>query len=917
MLKCVGKEILHQIPVYHGDTSFDSSPKTLVSVYNNLMCGIAGFTGFENKKLLKEMSLCMQHRGPDGDGFFEAPDIGMLNRRLAIIDRKGGDQPIYNEDKTVSVVYNGEIYNYRELRAELEKVGHRFKTNADTEVIVHGYEEWGDTCFDRFNGMFGIALYDSKRKRMLLARDHFGIKPLYFATGVMPDSKKNSLVFGSEIKPILLSGIVEKKPNDKTLYRYLQYRIHDESRHTFFEGISRLLPGEYLVWENNTHTIKRFSHLADELQKIGKDAKEISEQDTSLFREKLIEAIRMRLVSEVPVGTCLSGGLDSSTVVAIANKLLHDNAKDTESLGRTQKAYSAVFPGSVNDEEKYIEALMKKTKNVDSIKIYPKPEEFFEEIEDFIKYQEEPTISTGPYAQYKVMERAHKDVTVLLDGQGADEMMAGYLPYYFVYLRQLKKQGKWGTLIQECLSSMDVLSKFGIMKLTQLLGFTKSLNPSSLLNNSFVENHRNEKFPVVSDNVKDRLIQDIFGNSLQSLLRYEDKNAMRFSIEGRVPFLDINLVRFLFSLSDEAIIKDGWNKAILRNAFRDVLPEIISERRNKIGFTTPEHEWFMRMKNRIYGIFLSESFANRPYVNQPAVIKAFEEFIQGKNDDTLLFWRLLNLEIWMRVYFDGDFNEGKKPVEEKRKGDFDANKDKKIEITVDGDVYSRFPIQTALFEKGDDYATKVAQVVQSFRKKLDEEKPVLSGKKWIAIISEKVVAISQGRSYFIWDIHPGFMAKTLAGFVKKTPYGIGLGSPWTMQLAINEVGLPRVLFAAVASVITKPFGVSGTFYHIVGRTVASIDGPTEYSLYPSNVSAKLGPKEPEKAAQQIAESIRATVTQKEQTHFMGAVIIDANDLGRDILGNASDLTDSQIAEIMRDNPMGQGSEQTPVVYCCW
>lgn len=881
------------------------------------MCGIAGFTGFDDKKLLREMSTCMQHRGPDGDGFFETQDVGMLNRRLAIIDRKGGDQPIYNEDKTVAVVYNGEIYNYRELREELEKAGHTFATHADTEVIVHGYEEWGDTCFDRFNGMFGVALYDLKKKRLILARDHFGIKPVYFATGTRAGSKKNALVFGSEIKPILLSGIVEKKPNEKTLYRYLQYRIHDEGRDTFFDGISRLLPGEYMVWENNEYEIKKYSSLAHDLKKRGENPKELSAEDVTTFREKLIEAIRMRLVAEVPVGTCLSGGLDSSTVVAIANKLLHDHAKDTESLGKTQKAYSAVFPGSVNDEEKYITALLKKTKNVDSIKIYPKPEEFFEEIEDFIKYQEEPTISTGPYAQYKVMERAHKDVTVLLDGQGADEMMAGYLPYYFVYLRQLKKQGKWGTLLSECFSSMDVLSKYGMMKLRMMLGFNKSIHPSSLLNSSFVKKYQKERFPVISDNVKERLIQDIFGNSLQSLLRYEDKNAMRFSIEGRVPFLDFNLVRFLFSLPDEVIIKNGWNKAILRNAFRDVLPEIISERRNKIGFTTPEHEWFMRMKNRIYGIFMSESFANRPYVNQSAVVKAFEEFIQGKNDDTLLFWRLLNMEIWMRIYFDRDFNEEQKKPEKVKKGDFDPNLDKTIEIEVEGDTYNRFPIQTELFEKGDDFVKKVSQEVLNFRSKLVQQKAKLKDHSWVAIVSEKVVAISQGRSYFIWDINPGVMAKTLSKFVKKTPYGIGLGSPWTMQLAINEVGLPKILFAALASVVTKPFGMSGTFYHIAGRTVASIDGPTEYSLFPSNVSAKLGPKEPGKAAKQIADAIREGLSKSEMEGFLGAVIIDANDLGRDILGNASDLTDAHIAQIMRDNPMGQGSEQTPVVYCCW
>jgi asparagine synthase (glutamine-hydrolysing) len=228
-------------------------------------------------------------------------------------------------------------------------------------------------------------------------------------------------------------------------------------------------------------------------------------------------------------------------------------------------------------------------------------------------------------------------------------------------------------------------------------------------------------------------------------------------------------------------------------------------------------------------------------------------------------------------------------------------------------VWHRYPIKTELFANGDDYASKITQEVVLFRKRLLKNKSALGDNRWIVIVSEKIVAISQGRSYFIWDINPTFWAKTLSRFVTRTPYGIGLGSPWTMQLALNEVGLPRILCAAVASIVTKPFGLKGVFYRIAGRTVASIDGPTEYSLYPSNVSAKLGPKNPDKAAQKIRTVLESQLSLKERSLFDGVVIIDANDLGRDILGNATQFSDSDIAEIMRDNPMGQGSEQTPVV----
>lgn len=873
------------------------------------MCGIGGYYGFKDDNLIKQMSQLMEHRGPDGEGIYKHNIVTLLSRRLAIIDRKGGDQPIYNEDKSVVVVYNGEMYNYRELREELEAKGHVFKTKSDTEVIVHGYEEWGDTCFDRYNGMFGIALYDIKRNRMLLVRDHFGIKPFYYAF----DKNNNSnLLFASELKPILESGLVDKKPNDRIIYRYLKYRIHDEGEETFFAGIKRLLPGQMMIVDKSGVQLKSYTNLKERLKTM-KVKEDFTEDDKKKFKAKLIQSIQRRLVAEVPVGTCLSGGLDSSTVVAVVNKLLAEHSKDTDSLGKTQKAYSAVFPGSVNDEEKYVDALIKKLKNIESIKIKPKPEEFFEDLEDFVKYQEEPTISTGPYAQYQVMRRAHKDVTVLLDGQGADEMMAGYLPYYFVYLKQLWKQGNIGTLLREVITSSDILSKLFWQKLMTQIGVNKSVAISDLLRGTFKEKYTKEKFVTCSDDLKERLVEDVFGNSLQALLRYEDKNAMRFSIEGRVPFLDFELVEMLFQLPDEAILKDGWNKAILRYAADEYLPEMITKRRNKIGFTTPEHEWFLRMKNRIYGIFLSESFSNRPYFNQQAVVKAFEEFIQGKNDDTMLFWRLLNVEIWMRIYFD----EKKEEVEKKERGEFEANADKKIEIDVNGSEYLRYPVKTELFEKGDNFAEKLARSVADYRKKLLEKYSKHENKKWIAIVSEKIVAISQGRSYFIWDINPSWWAKTLSKFVKRTPYGIGLGSPWTMQLAIQEVGLPRVLFASLISIVTKPFGTSGIFYKIVGRTVASIDGPTEYSLYPSNVSAKLGPVEPTKAAQNIRKEIKEKLGKKHTENFEGVVIIDANDLGRDILGNASELSDETVAQIMRDNPMGQGSEQTPLVVCVY
>jgi len=949
------------------------------------MCGIAGFYGFRNDELIKKFSKELEHRGPDGEGFYLDDSVTLLNRRLAIIDRKGGDQPIFNEDGSIVIVFVGEIYNFLEQREKLIKLGHKFRTRTDTEVVVHAYEQWGEKSFDRHNGMFVFALYDKKKDKLLLVRDHFGIKPLYFAildsvsdsfpsvlepeeTGKIlraagsPSSstpKITKLIFSSEIKPIINSSLIKKKPNDRIIYRYLKYRIHDDQRETFFAGINRLMPGEFMTIQNSEFRIQNYTNLKNELLNSrnpeGSQARNLSKKNIAEFHNKLTEAIKLRLISEVPVGTCLSGGLDSSTIVATVNKLLKEKVKEAGSVGKIQNTFSAVFPGGSNNEENYIDELVKnlsRTKLRDH-KVKPTPEEFFKEIEEFIRTQEEPTISTGPYAQYKVMQEAHKYVTVLLDGQGADEMMAGYLPYYLVFLKQLWKEKNIITLLKESIGSANVVINVLINQLINTVGIKKKVDINNLLESNFVDKFKNEIFKVENINLKKRLVEDIFSNSLQALLRYEDRNAMRFSIEGRVPFLDYNLLRFLFSLPDEAIIKIGLNKNILRESIKGLVPEKIRLRRNKIGFTTPEYQWFMRMKNKIYSIFLSESFANRIYFNQTEVLNAFMGFIEGKNEDTMVFWRMLNLEIWMRIFLDppslkateGQVNQDSKGLK--------PNEGKKLEIKVEEKKYLRFPIRTELFKKGDDFKKIINDCVIKFLSQVNSSPAEASSSNFhfrknlitpflrnnfFIVVSEKIVAISQGRSYFIWDIKTEFWASLLSKFVKKTPYGIGLGSPWTMQLAINETGLSRILLATVAAAAGKPFGIKGLFYKIAGKDINAIDGPTEYSLYPSNVSAKLGPKDPEKVTEQITKSIKENLSvsvipnlfrdpiKKNQMlkqvqhdkdkilkNFLGVAIIDANDLGQNVLGNSTGLDSKVIEKIFSDNPMGQSDEQTPLV----
>lgn len=884
------------------------------------MCGIAGYHGLPaDPALLERMNAHQQHRGPDGDGICVDGPCGLAHRRLSIIDIAHGQQPMDTADGRYAIAYNGEVYNYLDLRGELEALGRTFTTDSDTEVVLQAFAQWGADAFDRFNGMFGLAIWDRHEQRLTLARDHFGIKPLYVAMVPNPSGEGEALLFSSEIKPILASGLYDKRVNDRSVYRYLRFRAHEDGTETFFEGIERLAPGEMLEADANGIRRRMFTRLKEELLELASVQRPYDAAAAAEYKRRLVESVRLRLQSEVPVGTSLSGGLDSSAVAVIINQLLNEgDSLSLSAVGARQNTFSAIFPGSINDEEKYVDDVLDIcTGHVEAHKILPTADEFKADLLDFIRTQEEPIISSGPYAQYQVMREATKHVTVLLDGQGADEMMAGYIPYYFVYLRQLRAQG--ATLAAaELAKSLDVLYRLGRFKLKAKVKLKKSIPTTHLLNRDFVAAHRGERYSSEGANLKKRLVEDLFHNSLPSLLRYEDKNTMRFSLEGRVPFLDKEVLKFIFSLSDEAIIKDGWNKRVLRDATRGLLPESINRRRNKIGFTTPQGEWFMRLKNHFYNIFLSESFANRPYVNQTEVIAAFEGWIKGANDvDTMTFWRLINLELWMREFIDehedaGDATDATARV----KTDYEANEGQNLDLVTSlGENVRRYPVRTELFSRDDDLDARVLEHIDAFFAGLPAAGPdheAATRGPWWFFLSEKVVAITQGRSYFVWDIKVGRPARVLSRYVTRTPAGIGLGSPFTMQLAIQEAGLPRVLYASAGGAIGKVIGRKGLFYELVGNQINAIDGPTEYSAYPSNVSAKLAPKDPDAVAARLSAAIRERVPEPWRSTFGGTVIMDANDIGRNVLGSDVPGDWTRFEEMFADNPLGQGSQQTPM-----
>lgn len=618
------------------------------------MCGIAGYVGLpgeQGSQVLRRMLRAQAHRGPSGEDVFVRDRYGLGHRRLAVIDPAGGAQPMQSADGRHVIVYNGETYNYRELRQELIGLGHQFRTASDTEVVLASWRQWGVAAFDRINGMFALAIVDTQTGEITLARDQFGIKPIYLA------ESDGRVLFASELRPIIATGLVPRQPDDVTIFRYLRFRVHDDTERTFFAGISRLMPGEMAtISPTGTITRRRYTTLFDDLRALAAEPRRYDATARAEFADGLHEAIRARLVSDVPVGTALSGGLDSSTVVATIHGLLSQADPEAAAVGARQQSFSAIFPGERNDEERYVDAVAENRRDILKVhKVRPSVDGFLDDMLDFVRTQEEPVISTGPYAQYCVMREASQHVTVMLDGQGADEMMAGYFPYYLVYLRQLRARGQYGRAATATLTSADVLWRAGRFLIGDKLNRRTNTPAIQLLAPEFAAAHREQRFDIVRDDLKLRLEDDLFRHSLPSLLRYEDRNTMRFSLEGRVPFLDHHLLRLLWSLDDTAILHGSWNKRALRDATVDTLPPLINRRRNKIGFTTPEDAWFGQMSGYINDIFESDSFSSRPYFTADVVRSLFADLLAGRGGaETMTFWRFLNLELWLREFIDTD-----------------------------------------------------------------------------------------------------------------------------------------------------------------------------------------------------------------------------------------------------------------------
>lgn len=613
------------------------------------MCGIAGFLYDKSapaaaRAAVRQMIAMQRHRGPDGEGFFDSKGVSLGHCRLAIIDlTDAGHQPMADPEKRYWITFNGEIYNYLEIGEELRGLGYEFQGRSDTEVLLAAFRHWGIKCLEHLRGMFAFAIWDEQTGCLFAARDRLGIKPFHYW-----QSGNNQFAFSSELKA-LLDFLPSRNPNIKLAQQFLAWNLIDhEPSETMVSEINRLPPAHALIWrKGHPLEIWRYWDL-----KVNDDFRVSPEAEKRLieeFRPRFEEAVGLHLRSDVGVGTCLSGGLDSSAIACVVSQELHRRNVSSKEL---QHTFSACFEDAALDERPYIETVVNAI-GCKSHYVFPSGERFAEDLEQWIWHQEEPVGGSGVYAQYCVARLAReRGIKVLLDGQGADEQLAGYRKFIIVYLRQLLQAGSYASAFSEALS---FFGRPEILRTSRFVDARRYLYKSlpegaSLWPGGFFP-ERPESL-VIGTSLASRIEADLARFSLPPLLRFEDRNMMAFGVESRVPFVDHLFVEWISKLPVSLRLSGGWTKRILREGLRGVLPDRIRTRRSKLGFSTPEPAWLAGPLSS----WIKETLGSPRYlgsiVDLEGVQSILRRYTAGERSLPLqnLVFRLAMYESWARQF---------------------------------------------------------------------------------------------------------------------------------------------------------------------------------------------------------------------------------------------------------------------------
>lgn len=615
------------------------------------MCGIAIVLSFSDSKveesLLKKMTDIISHRGPDGEGHYinEAGTVGFGHRRLSIIDLTSqADQPMRRGNLVLT--YNGEIYNYIELRQQLSSLGHEFITHSDSEVVLAAFQEWGDACVDRFNGMWAFAIYDDEKRTVFASRDRYGIKPLYMY------QKDDFLYLCSEIKQLTTIDGWKAKLNRPIAFDFLAYGATNHTNQTFFQDVFELRGGEALEINLVKKTTRKIKYYEPKIN-TEPTKSDIVSSKVKEFKALLRDAVHIALRSDVKVGSALSGGLDSSTIALVSSELLHQ-----ENKAEIQECVSACFDDKSVDESFYIEKVAEQS-GIKVHKVFPQFNEFKEDFRKLIWHQDEPFGTLSIFAQYCVFREAKENnITVMLDGQGADEILAGYDHFYRPYLNSQLEISKLKFLAE--FSNYVRMNKKSSLDLAKKK-FIKKKGSSNFLTKSFVQSTESLLRLNVAKTVPEFSYDQLVNTGLHTLLRFEDRNSMAFSIESRVPFLDHRVVDFSLALGDNLKINKGVRKFILREAFRDMLPKEIYDRHDKYGFPTPQELW--TRENLSYfaeQIIESQGVLGNDWIDFDSINAQISQPETLTKDQIFSIWRVIIFAKWVEV-FDVSLESEPKP----------------------------------------------------------------------------------------------------------------------------------------------------------------------------------------------------------------------------------------------------------------
>ncbi len=633
------------------------------------MCGINGIAFSKRSgRLVEERRLTamrdvLRHRGPDDAGNFIDGKVGLGHRRLSIVDVGGGHQPMTNEDNTLHIIYNGEIYNHADYREPLEAQGHVYRTHCDTETILHLYEEHGRDCVQYLRGMFAFAIWDQRKQELFIARDRLGVKPLYYFHA--PDG---SLYFASEIKALFAAGALKPELNYAALPDYLANHA-TSGEATLFAGVKRLLPGHTMLWRDGVIDIARYWDVSFQRDEIELPQRDYIQQ----WKELFTHSVRLRLMADVPLGMFLSGGIDSSAIAAMMSGMVDEPIK----------TFSVAFKEREANELEYARLVANAFKT-DHHEVVVDPAEFFEHLPRLIWHEDEPLAHPSSVALYFVSQLASQHVKVVLTGEGSDEMLGGYERYYKTILNlslggayhkmpaePVRKAVKWS--IERLSVSSKARQKLRrtflylpadieTLYFDNFAVFTRAMQPELLTEEAREQigaldpyREMNRYFiDTDAESLLDRMLYADTKTYLHELLMKQDQMSMAASLESRVPFLDHKLVEFTAQLPDNLKLRRGWTtKYILRESMKNILPEAILKR-SKMGFPVPVGRWFRNEFRHIIDEYvLGERALARGIFSPLYVEQLVNEHVAGVNHSERL-WSLVNFEMWQRQFIDGE-----------------------------------------------------------------------------------------------------------------------------------------------------------------------------------------------------------------------------------------------------------------------